>query len=191
MYPDTCRVKCRDCSGWGLWRAGEAERCALCIAQTEPCDQHKCRMCDGSGFVCPDCRGMRRIRVPRPGKGSEDKPCPTCREGNNVNDYREANAIRDYLTREHMRPMTPEELRAHRRELNRQAKEKADAYHAEWVRMTGTLYGLQRKQDRWQERSRAIEEQYGPPIPLDELLKIPPAPGTKRVPLIRRTEQQP
>lgn len=75
-------------------------------------------MCDGNGRVCPVCRGMRQVRqgaLHRRGDltypdGSRVNTsladgynvvklmrCPTCTEGNNINDDNEAAAIRRYL----------------------------------------------------------------------------------------------
>src|SRR5262245_10572946 len=61
-YPDACRAKCEECHGRKSNAGTELEVCQACQAGPAPCKLHKCRACDGSGQVCPYCRGMRFVR---------------------------------------------------------------------------------------------------------------------------------
>ncbi len=111
-------------AGQGIDRTTDTETGELlergCIACWEgyaegPCPAHKCHVCDGSGVVCPQCRGDRVMRrdlewghpdfgkweVPAEHKTGQymrcDVCCKDCTEGNNVNVDKEAAAIRRWL----------------------------------------------------------------------------------------------
>jgi hypothetical protein len=57
----------------------------------------QCRMCTGSGRVCPRCRGMRIVRVEQPLGPSTTERCQACCEGNQVNPEKEYGTIMHYL----------------------------------------------------------------------------------------------
>ena len=89
MAADTLRVGdaaiCMDCRGAGKSGYG-------------PCDR-----CNGKGCVCPKCGGMRFVKLRQKGHEpwtTEVVRCPTCCEGNNVNEVAEVKAIRAYIALE-------------------------------------------------------------------------------------------
>ena len=101
---DDSRVKCPECMGAGSPSGPETRYCSNCqdhddIEAPGPCPMHKCRICGGSGMVCPTCRGMRFVRMPlfvgNRVDPKEDR-CPTCTEGNNWNPQKEEKAITRY-----------------------------------------------------------------------------------------------
>ncbi len=130
-YPPDSRVKCPRCFGHGSFagpgidRTTDTETGEIlergCIACWEgyaegPCPAHKCHVCDGSGVVCPQCRGDRVVRrdlewghpdfghwVTAERKTGQydrcDVCCKDCTEGNNVNVDKEAAAIRRWLAK--------------------------------------------------------------------------------------------
>ena len=86
MAMETLRVGdaaiCMDCQGVGHSRAGV------------------CSRCNGKGCVCPKCRGMRFVRARQRGRQpweAEVIRCPTCCEGNNVNELAEVRAVQAYI----------------------------------------------------------------------------------------------
>lgn len=99
LLPADHRCKCPDCGGRGThaWD-GLLSQCGFCTQMEGPCITHKCRRCDGSGMVCPRCRGMRFLRVPAP-VGAELVRCDSCCEGNQVNIALERRTILRYLNR--------------------------------------------------------------------------------------------
>lgn len=122
MLPRECRVKCLTCNGRGALPDPALERCELhdrsdqtcphhdwCLACHNgefPCAAHKCLECDGSGMVCPQCMGMRfvRLRGWSPSVHWSDSNrcesrCDACCEGNDINAFKERWAIDLYLTR--------------------------------------------------------------------------------------------
>ena len=59
-----------------------------------------CSRCNGKGATCPKCRGMRFVRSRQRGRQpweAEVIRCPTCTEGNNVNELAEIKAIKAYI----------------------------------------------------------------------------------------------
>jgi len=77
--------------------------CRACHGQAFPCEIHKCRRCDGSGLVCPACRGDRIVQLfewtiatPHIKVGR----CEICCEGNQVNSAKEQRAIDAYLAKQ-------------------------------------------------------------------------------------------
>jgi hypothetical protein len=92
--PDDSRVLCIECFGKGTTRP-EAHLCLECRTQGF-CPLHRCRICQGSGVVCPRCRGMRFVRMPKQ-FGSDAQRCTLCCEGNQVNQDKERRAIMDFL----------------------------------------------------------------------------------------------
>ncbi len=75
---------------------------AICLdCRGNPAPQWKCRPCDGTGNVCPLCRGMRFVRQPL-GDGSygaDAVRCVGCCEGNQINIIKERALIVAYMTR--------------------------------------------------------------------------------------------
>lgn len=64
------------------------------------CARHRCRACQGTGVVCPSCRGMRAsTERDLAGPGDTMTRCPVCTEGNNVNPAKEMRAIQGWLRR--------------------------------------------------------------------------------------------
>jgi hypothetical protein len=126
-YPPDFRVVCPRCFGHGssarvaLDRVTDTETGEVtergCIACWEgyaegPCPAHKCPICDGSGVVCPQCRGDRVVRRdlewghPDFGQWPDEHHatgqymrCDVCCEGNGINPDREAAAIRRWLVK--------------------------------------------------------------------------------------------
>jgi len=67
-----------------------------------PCPAHICHVCDGSGFVCPQCRGDRFINgdfMPGHPQFGQALKCHVCTEGNGVNEDLEKRAITTYLAK--------------------------------------------------------------------------------------------
>ena len=79
-------------------RVGDAAICIDCAGTGRhygPCDRG-----NGKGVTCPKCRGMRFVRMRTRGHQpweTEVIRCPTCMEGNNVNEIAEVRAIRAYI----------------------------------------------------------------------------------------------
>ncbi len=80
--------------------------CYACQHGEMACEAHKCAQCGGSGFVCPQCRGMRFVRsqvwkhsAAAHQNARDLERCHACTEGNNVNPFKERTAINDYLLR--------------------------------------------------------------------------------------------
>ena len=105
-YGDDCRAKCQECHGHGSPYFFELLACDSCMRGPNNicCPAHICRTCHGSGFVCPQCRGMRFVRslVFNPGAAAHQNVrellrCPGCTEGNNIHPEQERRAIERYL----------------------------------------------------------------------------------------------
>ena len=106
--PADDRALCPSCHGTGAYGTrDDIMACAGCAANRTTtfageergyCASHQCRTCIGAGVVCPHCCGMRFVRMSRPA-GNEVSRCPTCCEGNNVNETLEMFAIRAWLAR--------------------------------------------------------------------------------------------
>lgn len=152
---------CDECHGRGSNAGVEIEVCRECLDGYEPCKLHKCRQCDGSGAVCPLCRGMRFVRErawdARYGGGyirvsnkvgEPDDRCPKCMEGNNVNRRMETQAINKYLLRWRSEYDPEHDVEAERRA-------ERDAYQAEWRANSGP--------NRWERQRRKRSEQQSPP----------------------------
>lgn len=64
-----------------------------------PCQRHRCPVCDGSGVVCPECRGFRFLHADvdagHPQFGQLFR-CAHCCRGNHVDPVAEAAAIAHY-----------------------------------------------------------------------------------------------
>lgn len=113
------RVICPDCHGRQTTASAELDRCdnpgCACHEYCHPCHQnhypcfvHRCPRCDGSGLVCPACRGDRVVRIApwdtlRNHGVAELSRCEVCCEGNNVNHTKEMPAIENYLRRQQIR----------------------------------------------------------------------------------------
>ena len=64
---------------------------------------HRCRRCNGSGLVCPECRGDRIVRTSEWNVASPHVKiarCDSCCEGNNINPDKEQRAIAAYVSQE-------------------------------------------------------------------------------------------
>lgn len=101
--PDDCRAKCERCFGYGTDAGLAINLCAGCQTGPGPCPTHTCRQCDGSGLVCPQCRGMRFVRTHEwdqhsPFSDALDR-CVKCTEGNNVSHKLEKQVIERYMAR--------------------------------------------------------------------------------------------
>jgi hypothetical protein len=93
-------VRCADCFGRGSSAGLELDDCHDCHAGEGPCRQHMCRRCNGSGVVCPLCRGDRRVRAAAWSNARTSVDllrCPLCCEGNNVNAAIEMRAVQYFL----------------------------------------------------------------------------------------------
>ena len=80
-------------------RVGDAAICMDCIGVGHT-SWGICGRCNGKGCTCPKCRGMRFVRSRQRGHQpweSEVIRCPTCTEGNNVNEMAETKAIKAYI----------------------------------------------------------------------------------------------
>jgi hypothetical protein len=88
--------KCSECHGAGSHSYEvELAACQFCRNELAACMSHRCRMCDGSGQVCPRCRGMRFLRVSLP-TGAVVARCDWCCEGNQVSPAKERREIIRY-----------------------------------------------------------------------------------------------
>lgn len=99
--PSDDRAVCMACLGTGAYGfAGDISDCGICADLQRQrrgyCGAHKCRQCDGKGVVCPICRGMRFLRVPRASNGNDIMRCECC-EGNNVNPLTEMRLIERHI----------------------------------------------------------------------------------------------
>lgn len=76
------------------------QHCWECHYGPGPCFLHTCPRCQGSGLVCPICRGDRIVQL---GNWETARPvvkymrCDACCEGNQVNPAKELRAIDAYL----------------------------------------------------------------------------------------------
>ena len=80
-------------------RVGDAAICMDCRGSGRS-GYGMCERCNGKGAVCPKCAGMRFVRLRVKGQEawrSDVVRCPTCTEGNNVNEMAEVKAIRAYI----------------------------------------------------------------------------------------------
>lgn len=91
---------CPDCFGHRSGAGLALQSCYACSQAPGPCALHKCRRCDGSGLVCPQCRGDRQVRI---GEWEEQEPyresvrCDVCTEGNQINPAKESRAIERWI----------------------------------------------------------------------------------------------
>lgn len=134
-------MRCDRCGGLGVYHGSDAEMALAighCVACMNPnaakaCGRHACHICDGSGAVCPACRGARFVRrdVPygHPDFGQALR-CETCCEGNQVSQTKERRAIERYLVGYVPDTRTPAERDAER-------KASAAASYARYVSIHG------------------------------------------------------
>ena len=105
--PDDCRARCERCRGRGSYSDIETLiACQDCHSNGMACKLHVCRMCGGSGLVCPACRGVRLVRsrewdTNTPRGEVEIERCPRCWDATNnrVDPMREKRVIDRYLVR--------------------------------------------------------------------------------------------
>jgi len=144
-FPESFRAKCEHCRGRGTTeRAQTIADCPDCHAVGKACDLHKCRPCDGTGGVCPTCRGMRYVRTRAFSVHNlhvTEARCFTCMRGNTIDRDLEDSAITAYmarwsqrLTREQIAPTTPPDP------FDWPARPTADQvaqYRADWLARNG------------------------------------------------------
>src|SRR5260221_5435999 len=126
------RVQCPRCFGRGSSAGLALERrvdtvtneiltpgCVACWGGygEGPCPAHKCHVCDGDGFVCPQCRGYRVVKQDLPFGHPDFGHCPdehrataqygrcnVCCERNQIKPDNEAAARQRYLVKHPVPP---------------------------------------------------------------------------------------